>query len=176
MLLLGGAGTLAFWTAESSMDLGIIKTGELKLAVGSCSDWQLDGSGSFDPATDAIVPGDTLTRTCEFEVTAVGEHLEATVGLTGGDGVVISGGNPDGSGADLTTSASFGIGTSAPGAPILSGGSITEDNDGDSLFAAITVELPAGANDTANGENGNGTQALTATLDTIAVTLTQVHT
>ncbi len=38
----------------------------------------------FDPATSTLVPGDSITKTCTFDVTAVGDHLRATLAATGG--------------------------------------------------------------------------------------------
>ena len=38
----------------------------------------------FDPATDTLVPGDELTKTCTFTVIADGTHLRADLAASGG--------------------------------------------------------------------------------------------
>ncbi len=170
VLLLGGAGTLAFWSADTDADLGTIESGELKLSDMTCDGWELDGGDAFDASTDAIVPGDTLTRDCTTTITAVGDHLEATVGLQGGTGIALSGGNPDATGANITAAAAFAV----DGTTIADGGSVTDADNGKTLTATITVDFPYGTDDATNAQNGNATQELTATLDTISVALTQV--
>jgi alternate signal-mediated exported protein len=174
VLLMGGAGTLAFWTATGSASLGTISSGHLTISAGTCGAWTLDaagGGGTFAPATSKLVPGDSITRTCTYTVTAAGDHLKATVGLVGGTGVVITGGNPSATGANLTAGAVFKIYGN-----VVANNDLVDMSTGDTTVTAdITVNFPYGANDTANGENGNGTQDLSAALDTIAVTLTQQH-
>ena len=85
VLLLGGVGTLAFWTdTETATGTGI-NSGHLKLTLPDCGEgWLLDGeTTTFVPATDLLVPGDTLTKVCDYTVDAAGDHLAATFTATG---------------------------------------------------------------------------------------------
>lgn len=158
-LLLGGAGTLAYWNATATVGGATIQAGELKLTdTDTCANvaWELDGgedepNATFDPATDRVVPGDVLTKTCNFGVLAKGEHLRATVEATGG-----------------TASGALGV---TPGGTFTIGGTtvaeITEANDGDVLNATLTL--------TVDTDNDNLTQLTNAVLADYVVTLTQEH-
>ncbi|MGO3148182.1 MAG: alternate-type signal peptide domain-containing protein [Leucobacter sp.] len=158
-LLLGGAGTLAYWNAEAPVAGGTINAGELKLTdTSDCENlpWTLDGGEdaagvSFDPDTDLVVPGDVLTKTCDFGILAQGEHLRATTGFT----------DPTATGSlGVTPAASFTIGGDAVT-------EITEANNGDTLSAVVTL--------TVNAANDNTTQLTSSVLSDYVVTLTQVH-
>ncbi|NYI47628.1 alternate signal-mediated exported protein [Nocardioides aromaticivorans] len=162
VLLMGGAGTLAFWTADADVE-GIAATaGELKIINDTCADadWVFD-SGEDEAskvweAGDLIVPGDTLTKTCSFEVQATGEHLRANLDVTD----PTRGGSL--TGTNLTIDDSFQIdGTD------VADGVITEANDGDVVDASITI--------TFLGTAGNGTQTQNVTLSDFGFSLTQVH-
>lgn len=169
VLLLGGAGSLAYWTADGEVDGGTINSGELKLtAVTPCVDaeWTLDDGEdapgeTFDPATDAIVPGDVLTKECDFTLTAIGNHLravpEVTTPATVGGTI-----NPAAAG-NVTVAGSF---TDASDAAVTE---VTEANDGDVLTATITMTFPLGA------IVDNDSQAKTAVLSNYKVTLNQDH-
>lgn len=85
-LLLGGAGSLAYWSDTESLSAGTINSGTLTLA--SAAD------GAWDETITNIVPGDVITYTETFNIEAVGDNLEAelstniadlTVGITGVD-------------------------------------------------------------------------------------------
>lgn len=92
-LLLGGAGTIAYWTDEANGGNGTITAGSLDIGTVSGSGWEIshqgDGTGeptepvAFDPATDQIVPGDLLSYTQSIPVTLEGENIAATF-----DGVI----------------------------------------------------------------------------------------
>lgn len=62
-LLLGGAGTLAYWTDEATIAGTDITTGHLTVDATDCEAgtlvWTLEGD-AFDPTTDTLIPGDTL--------------------------------------------------------------------------------------------------------------------
>src|SRR5690242_18133565 len=84
VLLLGGAGSLAFWSATDTVSGTSVSAGELKISDATCTGWAFDGSETtpnkaYVPGTDRIVPGDTISRSCDWTLTAVGEHLRATV-------------------------------------------------------------------------------------------------
>lgn len=78
VLLLGGAGTLAYWTDSDTATGTDITTGHLSVDASDCAGttgWELDGNVAFDPSTDFLVPGDTLTKDCNVVVDVAGTHL-----------------------------------------------------------------------------------------------------
>lgn len=77
VLLLGGAGSLAYWSDAESADGGTITAGSLTLSAVTCGTSWLEGAS---PVT-TIVPGDTVTKTCTGTLTLVGDHIGATVAL-----------------------------------------------------------------------------------------------
>src|SRR6478735_10550895 len=82
-LLLGGAGSLAYWTSTGTIDGTSISSGHLKLVSPSCDGWKLDNeTTAFDPAADQIVPGDVLTQVCHYTVDAKGKHILAKFDVT----------------------------------------------------------------------------------------------
>ncbi len=80
-LLLGGAGSLAYWTQTDNVAGSDITSGHLRLlSAAPCSDWTLDGDvAAYDSTTQPIVPGDTLTKTCTYTVEMAGDHISATL-------------------------------------------------------------------------------------------------
>src|SRR5690554_2199545 len=85
-LLLGGAGTLALWNDTETIAGGAITAGELDIDAGtSAGVWAVNDIDIVSPATIddyRVVPGDIVTFTKVFDVTAVGDNLEATVALS----------------------------------------------------------------------------------------------
>ncbi|WP_158282995.1 alternate-type signal peptide domain-containing protein [Nocardioides silvaticus] len=164
-LLLGGASTLAYWSAEGDVEGGTFTSGELKLLNEDCdgagagegSGWFFDGGESAPSkeyvAGDLVVPGDVLTKTCTYEIQATGEHLRAGLATTGAttSGALAS---------SLAPTASFTVAGETTT-------SITDTNDGDVLTATISVEFDGGAD--------NSTQNLAAVLSSYVVTATQIH-
>jgi alternate signal-mediated exported protein len=158
VLLVGGAQTIAYWTAEGTATGTDVSAGTLTMTDGACGEWTLDGGGAV---TDGIVPGDTVTTTCSLTVGGTGDHLalgEITVSSPtwGADNALTEA-------LDLSlTSATLG---------------------GDTLTLPLTDPVPVGASsplvvsleaafDTAAG---NDTQALTAALEDVTVQVTQAH-
>jgi alternate signal-mediated exported protein len=165
VLLLGGAGTLAYWSDSESITGGDIDSGTLSLTqeVGqTCSDWTLDAAGgatTYTPGTTLVVPGDVITKTCDYTVHASGAHLAADLGLDAG---TISGD------ADLVNALDAIATYKLDGVIVATGADITSANEGDVLQAVIAVTFdPATAGTTA--------QAMTAALADLTVTLTQTH-
>lgn len=75
VLLLGGAGTLAYWTAETDTSGTTINSGHLALTGEDCgAGWTLDGGDPF--TNQPLVPGDTLTKTCTYTLDIAGEHFD----------------------------------------------------------------------------------------------------
>ncbi|WP_170163253.1 alternate-type signal peptide domain-containing protein [Bogoriella caseilytica] len=89
VLLLGGAGTYALWSVTETLD-GAVATGDLNLELDGAGTWEMNGE-AFDPATDHIVPGDTVTYTQALTVTAVGENLNARLSINE-DAAIVPGG------------------------------------------------------------------------------------
>ncbi len=163
-VLLSGCRSLAYWSDEADVNAGSITSGSLSLDAVDCgTGWVYAGTTD---AVNAFVPGDEVERECTFTIGAEGDNLAATVDVP--DSVTYTGGA--GTSLDLDVDAVYDLG----GAALADGDTITEDNDGDTLTATITVTVPFGSAEGATSEvNVNDTQALTATLDDLAVTLTQ---
>ena len=169
VLLLGGAGSLAFWSDSLTIGGSTISSGHISLddtTVGDCADadWLLDGDEAtadavFDPATSRLVPGDSITKTCTFDINAVGDHLRATLAATGGaEQAPVAGGDLR---PAVNTTAEFTVDD-------LTVSTITEDNNTDELEAKITLEFPYGV-------EANASQDDSLDLSAYTVSLTQVH-
>ncbi|MCX6401331.1 MAG: alternate-type signal peptide domain-containing protein [Propionibacteriales bacterium] len=162
VLLMGGAGTLAFWTADAEVDGISVTAGELKIVSDTCADadWIFDSgedeASKVYEAGDLIVPGDVLTKNCSFEVQATGEHLRANLDAT----APVRGGTL--TNTDVTIASSFLIGAN----PVVDG-VITEANDGDVVNASLTVTFLPGSL--------NASQTGTVSLTDFGFSLTQIH-
>ncbi|MGV8884218.1 MAG: alternate-type signal peptide domain-containing protein [Microbacteriaceae bacterium] len=83
-LLMGGAGTLAFWSDAENITGGTITAGNLDIstpATAPATDGWKSGTTAINLATYKIIPGSTITYTKTFNVTAVGNGLTATAAL-----------------------------------------------------------------------------------------------
>lgn len=90
-LLLGGAGTFAFWNSTAPVAGGTITAGDLLVEQdGATGTWSNQTGPIANIAAYRIVPGDVLTFTDTVDVTAVGDTLVATLGLAGGSVVAAS--------------------------------------------------------------------------------------
>ena len=108
VLLLGGAGTLAFWSDSQVVEGGAITSGNLALEAVDDGTWTFNGAPLADVSSVAVVPGDELTFSGEYRILADGDNIQATVGVSGGalsgggslatelTPVVTVGGEPDG--------------------------------------------------------------------------------
>ncbi|WP_157981699.1 alternate-type signal peptide domain-containing protein [Protaetiibacter intestinalis] len=81
VLLLGGAGTLAYWNDSATTDAGTITAGTLTIDSNDDGAWFQSSNldDEIDPNDFLVVPGDSLTYIESFEVGATGDNLEATV-------------------------------------------------------------------------------------------------
>lgn len=169
-LLFGGAGSLAYWTGESTVTGDSIESGTLDLSTPDCTvgagthEWQFDTSNAaFDPDTDTVVPGDTLTKVCDLTLTLVGSHIGATLDV----GSITAGLTGDSALTDeLVPSATFLV-DGDPYAPLTASGTYV-------IRATITVDFPYGVEDNDSNSPLAG-PALAAVLDDITVTATQTH-
>jgi len=80
-LLLGGAGSLAYWNSETGLNGGSVSSGNLTIEAAAAPTnvmYAFNGGtpAAFNPATNKIVPGDVVTMTQDVTITAVGEHLK----------------------------------------------------------------------------------------------------
>jgi alternate signal-mediated exported protein len=162
-LLLGGAGSLAYWTDAAKVNGTDIRSGHLKLVDAECGDgWTLDGDlGTYDATTQLIVPGDTLTQTCTYKVDIEGSHLAASFDVSqtkfaAANKLTV----------ELLPSAVFKVNgrTVTPGAT-------ADIKDNDILTAVVSVNFDGVA--ATNGSNS--LTGLSAHLDNITVTATQRH-
>lgn len=82
VLLMGGAGTLAYWQDSATIDAATVTTGELDVSVGDGCEWTVAHKGAESKPLEStsgfrMVPGDTVTCTVAFTTTAVGDNLKA---------------------------------------------------------------------------------------------------
>lgn len=164
-LLLGGAGSLAYWSDNADVTGTTVESGHLAVINNDCgtADWQLDNSGGPVSASTRIVPGDTITKTCSFEIEGEGDHFD-NVGITiaspswnaSSDATLVSKlGTVSATYKDHLNNTVTSGGTLDVGEVVTATFSFTFDPVGTTLHQA---------------ENA------TATLDTIAITVTQNHT
>lgn len=160
VLLLGGAGSLAYWNSTQDVSGANIATGHLKLVSPDCgAGWVLDGGATY--VAQLLVPGDTLTKVCSFTVDASGAHLTAdfdttTPEFSAGDAALL---------AELDVNADYTVN----GVPVAANNVAVVD--GDVIEATVVVDWPYGVLD----NDSNVLTGLSATLDTITVTATQSH-
>lgn len=155
-LLVGGAGTLAFWSDSDNVDAGTIAAGELSLAPAAASPtWTdtHDGATISDIASFRVVPGDNLVYEAAFTVNAEGDNLDATLDI---DEASVSGALLDESSVDVAV-------TDASGSPIAA---ITPAQDGETITATVTFDFPYAA-------ATNVSQQQAADLSGIRLALTQ---
>ncbi|MCW2830433.1 MAG: hypothetical protein JWP31_1125 [Aeromicrobium sp.] len=172
ILLLGGAGSLAYWTADGDAEGGSVTAGELKLTDGDCTGgWvYADGSASAGDPVTLFVPGDKITKDCTFDLVATGDNLAATIDVPATVPVTDT---PDGTTLTATADATFSI---ASGSPVVErdlddADTVTSADDGGTITATFVVTIPFGNETTINA---NDTQEVLAELDTLTVSLTQV--
>lgn len=165
VLLLGGAGTLAYWSDSATVDGGSVNSGELALSAGECTGSFVYATGNAGAGTAVtnVVPGDSVSTTCTFDITAEGDNL--TADLTAPDTVTVTP-TP----AAPTLDADVTVGYQIDGATVPA--TITEDNDGDIVTATITVTFPFGDAATINA---NDTQNLGIDLSDLTISLTQTE-
>lgn len=166
-LLLGGAGSLAYWTDGQDVPGGTFTSGYLQINDVDCATagWLLEGVAY---TTQLLVPGDELTKTCSFTLDGVGDHM--TVSLdTATPGWTATNGLTD----DLSVDAAFvGSISGVLGDPATIGKTET-------VTATITVTFDGGngdsdATDVTNASN-NPTAGLVAALADVTITATQGH-
>jgi alternate signal-mediated exported protein len=164
VLLMGGAGTLAYWTAQGTVNGTSITAGHLTLDASACNTtgWTIDGGAAFDPSTGHLIPGDTLTKTCNVHIDVEGTHFShVNIQATTQNGALAAPWDE----LSIATTVS-GSGTGANNVTVTQG-----DN---TVPVSITVTWPYGAaaDNDLNGSVGND---LSTTLNNISVTAVQLH-
>lgn len=176
VLLLGGAGSLAYWSDSAAVNGGTINSGYLTLKpvvtgtnTTACdTDWKHTNGPKSGSTVVNIVPGDVITKSCTFKVTAKGDNLSATptVPSTVLYTITPKTGAAAPTSLDLPVAATYKL-----GATDFTGASkITEGDDTKVLTATIQVSFPYSAT---NGKNVNDTQNLLFTLNDLTVSLKQ---
>ncbi len=162
-LLLGGASTLAYWTEDADVAGGDFESGHLEVLNNDCGSgaWELDGGDAVTAAT-RIVPGDTITKTCSFEIDGEGDHFDDVAISIGATNWNVTS-DTELSGALGTVSASYAGDTVGP---IVSGADIPV---GEVVTASFSMTFDAATTD-------DVAEDAVATLDDIAITVTQNHT
>ncbi len=168
-LLLGGAGSLAYWNSESTVEGTSITAGELKLESPSTGTWQITNNGTTTAVADInavrIVPGDKLTYTRSWTVKATGQNLKADVDVTGlnGSGTLAS---------HVTLTDTYELSTTVGGSTFaaVTNDRVTSSDNGKTLRAKVAVDLPFNATPT---DLNNDSQAKTLDLTKIKVVLKQ---
>ncbi|MBW8750057.1 MAG: alternate-type signal peptide domain-containing protein [Propionibacteriales bacterium] len=159
-LLVGGAGTLAFWTDAVTIGGTDVSSGHLKLVDASCAGWKIDGGANY--TNQLLVPGDTLTRHCEYTLDAAGSHLTAKFNVDPGSGFT---GDPE-----LLAEASLTAAYDVDGTPVLAN-TPTPITDGQVVAVDLKIDWPLGSeNNTSNDLGG-----FSAALADVNVTVTQGH-
>lgn len=72
ILLLGGAGSLAYWNDDANLGGGTISAGELSIDA---------SAGAWSPQIATWVPGDDSTYSTTLTVTAEGDSIQGTIEL-----------------------------------------------------------------------------------------------
>jgi len=166
VLLLGGAGSLAFWTDEGAVAGGTIETGFVTLGDGTCAaDWVYANGSDAGGTVDLLVPGDQITRDCTFPVDGAGDHLTANLTVPSDLDIAVTS-TPAPTTDTITAAATFDYGTTTG---ITSGQSFAVTGP-TTLTAHVVVTFPYGDATTINADD---TQNLVGSLDQIQVSLTQ---
>jgi alternate signal-mediated exported protein len=161
VLLLGGVGSLAYWTADEDVTGTDIDAGHVTLSAPDCTtavgshDWQLDTGDAYVGGTTLVVPGDSISKVCDMSLDLDGDHIGANLAI---DATTLTG---DATlSTELAATATFTVDGGAY-APITAPGT-------HAVRATITV--------TFNGPGGtNGSMDDDVNLDDVTVLATQTH-
>jgi alternate signal-mediated exported protein len=180
-LLLGGAGSLAYWSDEETEGAHTITSGRLDLSAPDCGTGWSDGGGAIDLGVFRIVPGDTLTMSCSFTVDTAGDNLLTELAFTKPalDANTLA--------AELDYSATYELnGVGAADLALYDNGAPAIENlaDGDVITVDYTVALPFEAG-VVNNDSNSGAEftvgdaglvggELTAVLSALTLTVNQV--
>ncbi|MCU1598916.1 MAG: hypothetical protein QOK08_262 [Actinomycetota bacterium] len=189
-LLMGGAGTFAYWNASTGITGGTIVAGQLTVADATPSNgvWTVQTNGTGTGVVVALSsykasPGDVLTYTKSVKITATGDNLTAKLSLAPGSiaGSTLS--TPDVSLASyLGKTATINI-VSPPTTIVAGAGAdagkylVTPGTTGiinQNVTVAVVITFPKNVNPgTTNGTLENSTMTGSVNLSALAVNLDQ---
>jgi len=112
LLLLGGAGTLAYWNDSATVSGGTITAGNLEIVDNGDGEWTDQDDDVIDLSTFHAVPGDVLTYTQTLDLIVDGDNLEAEFGITDGS---ITAASTDPEDAALAAILNAGVGVTVTG-------------------------------------------------------------
>jgi alternate signal-mediated exported protein len=173
VLLMGGAGTLAYWTDADTVNGGTFTSGNLDITATGCdAGWvYAPGSASAGKAVTKFVPGDKITRTCSFSITGEGDNLKATVAAP--TSLAVTGSKASSLKVDTATTYVLSKGTTSRA--LANGGEVTSADSGSTLTATFVSTVDFGTNEAGTPKvNANDMQNVTATVNSLTVSLTQV--
>ncbi len=169
VLLLGGAGSLAYWTDDATVDAGVINSGFLTLDEGVCdAEWTYAGATAGTGIVENFVPGDVVTKDCTFIINADGDNLSATPTVSDTVSYTVNGsalplpGQP-GETFEADVTATYTVDGSAYDATT---NPITEQAGDQPLVATIVVSIPFGTDDDGNDVDGHPASLVPATPTT----------
>lgn len=170
-LLLGGAGSLAYWQDVETDTGDTVTSGVLDVAAPDCGPgWEDETGADVSFASYLVVPGEVFTQQCTFTLSATGDNLSADLDLVAPD--VLTGTLA----GELLFTATY---TWDGGAPVAlddaTVATITDVNDGDTLVVDMEIELPFGVAVDNGSNNGAeyGNALLAAAVEDVVVTVTQ---
>ncbi|GAA3527470.1 hypothetical protein AFL01nite_03580 [Aeromicrobium flavum] len=152
VLLLGGAGSLAYWNANGSIAGGSISSGTLTLTPKNVGTWTLNGTTVT--GTPTIVPGDELVYTGSYTIGATGNNIRGNLTVTGGTGTPWAG---------STMTSTFKLDTTT----ITTATPITAAQNGKDVSAEIRIDFPFGSS------VDNNSQSKSVTLSNVGIALVQ---
>ncbi len=162
VLLLGGAGSLAYWNSSANLADYTVSTGTLQLTAGT-ELW----TGAATAGTGAWVPGDSATYNTTLTLVAGGTNIRGTIALDQGSIAV----SP--TGRDNPLEIAFAVDTAAAVTPAgaalaFAAGELTFDGAGTyTIPVTVTADFPFGA------AVDNDSQSLSVNLDNVTFTATQ---
>ena len=172
ILLMGGAGTLASWNSSATAGASqTITAGQLSVVSAGTGAWKNSLGTTITPSSYKVVPGDTLTYTQTFSVTASGDNLYFTVAASSGALSNATGAANAALLAQLTSAASYSV-TGNGIVPSTSPNTykVGAGTTASTIVVSMTVAFPYGTT------VDNSAQLGAVTLGTGAVTLTQTAT
>jgi alternate signal-mediated exported protein len=186
VLLMGGAGSLAYWNDTQSVGTSgsTITAGTLTATPSGAGSWTKSfNGGTAAPVTDLasirIVPGNTLVYTQNFTINATGQDLYFTITPTDGAVSGASGANAalkaalNSSALAVTTNAAS---TGTTVAPSTTPGvyKVGAGSTATTITATWTINWPFGSAPTSNSTEDNAAKTGAVTLTAGAITLKQV--
>jgi alternate signal-mediated exported protein len=167
VLLLGGAGSLAYWTSQATVAGGSFSTGNVSLTGSDCSTvpWAYTTTGHVgDPTTvGKLVPGDTIAKDCTITLTGQGDHL--WVSLTAPSSVTVTP-TPSSTSLQATVATTY----TYNGASVAAGTPFQVVAGANPVTVHYAVTFPYGDATTIDTDD---TQSLSVALGDLNVTLTQ---